>query len=225
MERIFGRGKKPPSFLRNIFLQRSKPIHYGQVIPIEDVRRILEMTSSIVRLPCGCRWAESKKEERCCFGISIGPPHWYEELDMNFFGTPNNSQFETININQAMEHISEFEGQGLIHSVWTFITPFIGAICNCDLKNCLAMRATVGLGMPTMFRAEYASEINTEVCTGCGKCIEQCPFGAISFSESGNKCFVDKKKCYGCGICRSTCEFDAIQLTDRTKDPVASGIW
>lgn len=225
MEHIFGKTKKPPSFLKNIFRQRIKPLHYGQVIPVEDVRKILEMTSSIVRLPCGCRWAESRKEERCCFGVSIGPPHWYEELDMNFFGKPDTSYFESIDTDKTMEYISEFDKQGLVHSVWTFITPFIGAICNCDLENCLAMRATIGLGMPAMFRAEYAAEIKTEQCTGCRKCIEQCAFGAINFSASDNKCFIDKKKCYGCGICRSVCEQKAIELIDRTKNPVTSKIW
>jgi Pyruvate/2-oxoacid:ferredoxin oxidoreductase delta subunit len=225
LERIFAAGKRPPSLNDNLFRRQNKPIHYGQVIPVEDVREIFGIVSSIVRLPCGCRWAASKKEERCCFGISLGPQHWYEESDMDYFGKPDISQFESMDIDRAMKYISKFDRQGLVHSVWTFITPFIGGICNCDFENCLAVRSTFGLGMSMMFRAEYASEINTEVCTGCGKCIEQCPFGTISFSESGNKCFVNKKKCYGCGICRSICDFEAIKLTDRTKDPVTSEIW
>ena len=32
----------------------------------------------------------------------------------------------------------EHEKEGLCHTVWTFQTPFIGGICNCDRADCLA---------------------------------------------------------------------------------------
>jgi hypothetical protein len=31
------------------------------------------------------------------------------------------------------------EQEGLCHTFWTFQTPFIGDICNCDLTDYLAM--------------------------------------------------------------------------------------
>jgi len=30
--------------------------HFGQVLPIEDVERVIDMIDSITRMPCGCRF-------------------------------------------------------------------------------------------------------------------------------------------------------------------------
>ncbi len=212
LEALLARGKNIPRFIKRFLVWRTKPVHYGQVVPLEDVERIFDMTTTIVRVPCGCRWAAKHKEGRYCFGISIGPPHWFEDMNMDFFGSPEVSRFEHLDFNEAMDHIRAFDRKGLVHSVWTFRTPFIGAVCNCDRAECLAMRATLGLGIPMMFRAEYAAEIDPERCVGCRECFRLCQFGAIIFSILDGKCFVDQTKCYGCGVCRSACKRDAIRL-------------
>lgn len=223
MEAVLARGKGIPRLVKKFLVWRFKPVHYGQVVPLEDVERVFEMTSTIVRVACGCRWAAKHKEGRYCFGISIGPPHWFDEVNMEFFGSPEVSRFESLGFNEAMEQVRAFDGKGLVHTVWTFRTPFIGAVCNCDRAECLAMRCTVGLDIPVMFRAEDVAEIDPERCVGCRECVRLCQFGAIGFSILDGKCFVDQTKCYGCGVCRSVCKQDAILLLPRTvRDRKAS---
>jgi len=210
------RGNKIPGLIKRLVIRRAKRVHYGQVVPLEDVERIFEMTSTIVRVPCGCRWAATHKEGRYCFGVSIGPTHWFDGMNMDYFGSPDVSRFEGLNSGGAMEHVREFDGKGLVHSVWTFRTPFVGGVCNCDRAECLAMRCTVGLDLPVMFRAEYEAEVDVEGCVGCRECVRLCQFGAIGFSLLQAKCFVDRSKCYGCGVCRSVCKQRAIRLVPRT---------
>ncbi len=217
MEADAARGRKIPRLIKQFIVWRMKPVHYGQVVRLEDVERILELTSTVTLTPCGCRWAAKRREGWYCLGISIGPPHWFDEIDMRGFGLPDISRSENFTPDEAMKHIREFDRKGLVHSVWTFRTPFIGGICNCDRAECLAMRTTVGLDMPSMFPAEYVAEIDPEECVGCRECIRLCQFGAIGFSFMDAKCFVDQPKCYGCGVCRSVCKRDAIQLFPRAS--------
>ncbi|MBF8982558.1 4Fe-4S binding protein [Lutibacter sp. B2] len=59
-----------------------------------------------------------------------------------------------------------------------------------------------------------------EKCTGCNKCIRQCPiFGAnISYTvENENKVLIDSEKCISCGKCISICEHDARVFEDDTE--------
>jgi ferredoxin len=195
------------------------------VVPLEDVDRILAMACTITRVACGCKWAKGKKESRLCYGITMGPPAWYDLLDMDFFGSAELARFENLTCEEASTAIRAADQQGYIHSIWTFGTPFIGAICNCEKSYCLAMRSTLNLKAPSMFRAEYVAAIDAAACSGCRACLDRCPFNAIEFNDRDNVYLIDRKKCYGCGICRSSCPIDAISLQERKFDPVASSLW
>jgi len=52
----------------------------------------------------------------------------------------------------------------------------------------------------------------TDKCTGCGKCIKSCPYGAI---EVIDKKAVILETCTLCGACVTSCPFKAIELTKK----------
>lgn len=54
-------------------------------------------------------------------------------------------------------------------------------------------------------------DVKSGRCTGCGKCSQVCPTGAITVS--GGKASVDLEKCIECGECFRGCEFEAITGT------------
>ena len=223
-----------PGFIKGlvgrIVTWKMKKTHFGQVVPIEDIKQIFDFTNSIVRVACLCRNITLGKEKRYCYGISLSPDGgWLTEmssaLDMSFFTGPDASGFETLTKDEALSAFHEHEREGLCHTVWTFHTPFIGGICNCDRSDCLAMRTTVTHSTPVMFRAEYVAGINPDECSGCRECMRICQFGAITYSASNKKAVIDQRWCYGCGVCRSACKKNAIQLEERIKVPVAAGLW
>jgi ferredoxin len=224
LEKGFFKRLGIPAAIKAKVVRESKKNHFGQVLPLEDVERVLAMAQTITRVACGCRWAKEKKESRLCYGITTGVPAWTDFINMDFFGSPDLARFETLDRDQALENIRSADQQGYVHSVWTFGTPFIGAICNCEPAYCLALRTTVGLGLTSMFRAEYVADVVEGVCTGCGACLEQCHFNALSYDDNGC-CRIDREKCYGCGVCRAVCPTDAIQLHERRLDNVASRLW
>ncbi len=222
-----------PKFVRDWFVylitRKQKKVHYGQVLPIEDVEKIFDMTNSIVRVACYCRHNTLGKEKRYCYGISLSPDNVMSEivqgLSDNFLTGPETGGVEKLTKEEAMEAFRKHEREGLCHTVWTFMTPYIGGICNCDRSDCWAMRFTMSRNIPVMFRAEYVGEIDPDACNGCRECLRQCQFGALTWSASNKRAVIDQRWCYGCGVCRAVCKKNAITLTDRAKVPVAANLW
>lgn len=229
-----GKLRIMPAFVKNAVVTyrvgRRKKLHFGQVLPIEDVERVFGLVSNVVRLPCYCRHINLGTEQRFCYGVSLAPQEGemfkiIREIDMDYLTGPDTSGLEELTKEEALENFRQYEREGLCHTVWTFVTPFIGGICNCDRSDCGAMQSTLVEGVPDMFRAEYVAEVNPELCNGCRQCMRVCQFGAIAYSAANKKIFIDHLRCYGCGICRASCTKDAIQLHDRASVPVAANLW
>jgi ferredoxin len=229
----FDRLNQAPGFVRRVlrwrFTRSAKKRHFGQVVPIEEVEQILGFVASIVRLPCSCRQGVLHTEQRYCYGISMLPPG--EGLLGDFLRRggyrdgPYAAGLETLSEEQALANFREHERESLCHTVWTFVTPFIGSVCNCDRSECLAIRSTVTHGLPMIFRAEYVAAIDPDLCTGCRACMRACQFGAIGYSAALDKATIEPRLCYGCGICRAHCTREAITLSDRSSVPVAARLW
>lgn len=226
--------EKVPSFIRGmlgkIITRRMKRDHFGQVVPIEEIEQIFDFINSIIRVACICRHITLGKEKRYCYGVSLAPDggklaEIFRGVDKSFLSGPNTEGLERLTRDEAISAFRSHEQDGLCHTVWTFRTPFIGGVCNCDRSDCLAMRATVTYGIPVMFRAEYVADINPDECTGCRECMRVCQFGAIIYSASNKKAVIEQRRCYGCGVCRSTCKKNVIRLKDRTKSPIAANLW
>jgi ferredoxin len=198
--------------------RKLKKTHFGQVVPLEAAEAILSRAVSIVRLPCICRKVTTGQDKRFCFGIGL-------DLTPVFQDIPDFSAFERWTAGQAIDFIRDLDREGKIHSVWTFNTPFIGALCNCD-RDCMAYRFQENLGLgKTMWKAEYAAAIDPLVCTGCKKCMERCYFEAVIFDRQQKKCRINQARCFGCGICRPACQHDAVTLLPREQVPEAAASW
>lgn len=216
--------------VRRLITGHMKKNHFGQVVPIEDIERIFEFINSIIRIACFCRHVTLGEEKRYCYGVSLAPDggqlgQIILGLGKNFLGGPDSPSMEKLTKAQALADIRNHEKEGLCHTVWTFGTPFIAGICNCDRADCLAMRCTVTHQIPVMFRAEYIASVDPDLCTGCRQCMRLCQFGAISYSAANKKIVIDQTRCYGCGICRSLCPTNAIHLHERAGVPAVKNLW
>lgn len=211
----------------SVISSRQKVNHFGQVVPIEDIEQILGMMNSIVRLPCVCRRAMRGRDVDYCIGISMSPNGGLatELVDQSYWGGPDTGGMERLNLDDAVSFVRELDAKGAIHTIWTFQTPFIAAICNCDRTDCLAMRSTVTHGIRTMFKAEYVATIDSERCSGCRQCLGLCQFGALEYSLANRNASVDQGKCFGCGLCRVECRRAAISLVERSSIPRLARKW
>jgi len=217
LETLFRRRGRLPDAIKKGMEDQAKREHYGQVLPIEEIRELVMKAATIVRMPCACRWTISRAEERCCYGVSFTPEAWYQDLDMSYFGKAADEGLETVLREEAIRQMEQLEEKGSVHTIWTMMSPFIGAICNCTLNDCIAMKTLSGIKVDTMARAEFVAVVDEKACTGCGLCREKCQFTAIRDKNVAGDFVaeIDVQACYGCGLCRTACSSDAITLAQR----------
>lgn len=206
--------------VRNLVTRKMKKIHFGQVVPLEEIKKIFAFVSSVVRVPCICRHVLHKGERGCCYGLSISPDggklkELLAGLDKSFINGPDSAGLEVLSPDEALAAIASHEQEGLCHTIWTFQTPFICGICNCKRTDCLAMRSLLDHSVATMFPGEYTASLNTDLCTGCGACTDSCQFGALSLPPASLHPLLNDEKCYGCGLCRAACPHGALSLIER----------
>jgi len=217
LETIYRKKGRLPKAVETALITRAKTEHFGQVLPIEEIGELVRKARTVVRMPCACRWDIEKKEERCCYAVSYGPEAWYTGIDMSYFGKASDEGLESVTAETAVQQMEELEEQGAIHTIWTMMTPFIGAICNCSAEGCLAMRTLSRINVETMARAEHAAGVDASLCNGCGFCYAACHFKAIdSVTVDGRSVSrIDARTCFGCGLCRRACPAGAITMVLR----------
>jgi len=60
-------------------------------------------------------------------------------------------------------------------------------------------------------------------CTSCGRCSQECPFGALEVDEK-NRPALDPNRCRRCGICMGACPVQIISFEDYSVDILAAMI-
>ena len=216
-----------PSAAGSVFpqlVEQQKKEHWGQVVPLEEVEQILDSSVAVVRVPCVCRSTlRGIRDARYCFGVTSGLRDPRARVFQQY--PDYSTDLEVLNKEEAKKAIQKLDRNGLVHTVWTFLTPFIGGVCNCTVNECLALKTRTRLGFPTFFKAEYVATIDWETCSGCRDCMRVCNFGAINYSAYVDKCSINQLQCYGCGVCRAACMRDAITLRDRNAVPALRSEW
>ena len=185
------------------------------VIPFKIAHDIvLKNPQNIAVFDCPCRSLQENPCEPLEVCLAVGDPITSFILEHGSF------KARKISSDEAVEILRAEDKRGHVHNA--FFKDVAGgrfyAICNCCPCCCVGMKAWNMLGTPMLASSGYVATVS-EDCTGCGDCVEICPFNAI---EVGETAVLDPVKCMGCGVCESACEYDAIELVlDPTRsDPL-----
>lgn len=211
-------------------MKRQKEVHYGQVVPIEELEEILRMSGCIMRFGCLCRYMyEDGIEFRSCYVVAQEADggklkEILNGLHSEYLDGEGMHGVEIVSTEEAIRHFREMDRMGLIHTVWTLQTPFIASICNCDPVHCSSMYTTVKTGhTATLFMGDEIAVVDRNACIGCRRCKMACQYGAIEYSAAAKKVQINPARCIGCGTCRAQCNAGAIRLVDRESDLRSAG--
>ncbi|MBI5359667.1 MAG: hydrogenase iron-sulfur subunit [Planctomycetes bacterium] len=85
-----------------------------------------------------------------------------------------------------------------------------------------ALRAGIPMKRGYIESEGIVADINLEICSECGLCHKNCPFGAIELA--GKQPFVIKAICKGCGICAANCPKEAINIIHFTNEQILAQV-
>ena len=118
-----------------------------------------------------------------------------------------------ITKDEALAILKKCEEAGLVHS--TINRQEIEWLCNCCNDHCVILKRVLAQPKPGIaFNSGFRPDINPELCTAVGICIERCPATALTMGAD-NLPQVNLDRCIGCGICASGCPEEAITLVER----------
>lgn len=222
-ERLKGITPKPRSTnwltrkLRNRYYATQ---HTGQVVPFEEAQAVLDVAGQVSLIPCVCRMASEGRKVKLCMPFMTIPEEYFNDSHSQ------GRDVEKLTLEEAKATVKDFYLKGYVQSIWTFMTPHIGALCNCDFPSCAAIRMRrTEPGTLSILKSEFIAKIEQNTCTGCGICVRKCQFGAINLSLTRGRAYVNQRECFGCGVCRSACPVKAVSIGSRLEDPVVAKLW
>jgi len=202
-------GKVVPPTLAEQLVTLDRPIELRgleHVIPFATARDlILSDPDHIAVLECPCRAGV----ENPCLPLDvcmiIGEPF------VQFILEHHPDRARRISQDEAVEILRAEHERGHVHHAF-FKDAMLGrfyAICNCCSCCCGAMQAHRN-GTPMLISSGFLAALNDEACVGCGRCVDICPFDAISIVN--DTATVDEVGCMGCGVCVTACSQGALAL-------------
>jgi len=225
-EAIEARGLDPENFprLQHMANKVAQEMIAGQVVTLEDAMTMVELASPIALMACVCRKitrgrVEDNEDAYTCMGLGIGMFKWDRWPERYKGGV----QF--IEVEEAKQWLRRWYDKGMVPSLMTHGTPYIGGLCMCDYPDCLAIRYRLDYGINQLYKGEYVAAVDYSKCFGCKECVSLCQFGAIKYNITIDKTNIDQMRCFGCGVCRVNCETDAITMVERRTLPGLREVW
>ena len=129
---------------------------------------------------CSCRASRDKLGEGCgddvenwCIGVGDMADYIVETQRGTY-----------ITKEEALEIFKKAEDNGFVHQITNIDgEEKIFGICNCNVNVCNALRTSQLFNTPNMSRSAYVAAVETEKCVACGRCVENCPAGAVKLGQ------------------------------------------
>jgi len=100
-----------------------------------------------------------------------------------------------------------------------------------DIKDSVTQGSAAAVrAIRLMHRGEISTEpataeVDLEKCKACGKCVDVCPYGAISADAKRKvQASINSAACSGCGTCAAECPFDAIMMNHFTDEQITGQV-
>ena len=129
---------------------------------------------------CSCRLSRAKLGEGCgddaeswCIGVGDMADYIVET-----------QRGEYITKDEALKIFKKAEDNGFVHQITNIDgEQKIFGICNCNVNVCNALRTSQLFNTPNLSRSAYVASVESESCVACGRCVENCPAGAVKLGQ------------------------------------------
>ena len=129
---------------------------------------------------CSCRASRDKLGEGCGDDVE----NWCIAVGDMADYVVQTQRGEYITYDEAMEIFKKAEDNGFVHQITNLDgEQKIFGICNCNVNVCNALRTSQLFNTPNMSRSAYVAAVETEKCVACGRCVENCPAGAVKLGQ------------------------------------------
>ena len=129
---------------------------------------------------CSCRASRDKLGEGCGDDVE----NWCIAVGDMADYVVQTQRGEYITYDEAMEIFKKAEDNGFVHQITNIDgEQKIFGICNCNVNVCNALRASQLFSTPNMSRSAYVAAVEAEKCVACGRCVENCPAGAVKLGQ------------------------------------------
>jgi ferredoxin len=216
LNEIWGREANKTGYhqLRTIPVEKSLDPSLN-VAPYDNIREIIEKSEGpFVKINCVCRQEMDIYGKPCkitnhkenCLGFGDMVQTYIDQG----WGTQISKE-ETLKI------LKKNQEEGLIlRPNNSQDVEFVCSCCSCcdrGISGLLRVPDPVNYVI-----SNFYSEVDPELCTGCGSCIDRCQLKAITLVEDISS--VDHKRCIGCGNCVTVCPSEAMTLIKKDKECV-----
>ncbi len=184
-----------------------------QVIPYEDLLKVLEQQDYFCTSNCPCRERKNVDPK--------APTCKHETFNCLHFGRlarymVNNGMGKEISREETLEILRAAAEAGLVHGI-SNTKEGMDTICNCCSCCCLFIEP---LKQPEVRKglqpSNYLIEIDAETCKGCGLCVKRCPMQALKMVDKISTLIPEL--CIGCGVCAYKCPTQSLGLIHREKE-------
>ncbi len=181
--------------------------HENPIAKYDDIKVLFEeLAGPFSIFNCVCRQKLDLSGKPCqltdrrevCLGIG------------NFARIYNEQEWgREISKDEALELLKQNEKEGLIFQPGnTQEIDFVCSYCHCC---CLGLGGLKSIPNPADYiTSNYFAEVNKELCTGCGNCVDRCQMDAITLENE--IATINIKRCIGCGNCVLECPEEAITM-------------
>ena len=129
---------------------------------------------------CSCRASRGKLGEGCGDDVE----NWCIAVGDMADYVVQTQRGEYITYDEAMEIFKKAEDNGFVHQITNIDgEQKIFGICNCNVNVCNALRTSQLFNTPNMSRSAYVAAVESEKCVACGRCVENCPAGAVKLGQ------------------------------------------
>ncbi len=216
-EDYFIQGWLPEAFrvkaaqMRTIPVEKSIEFEHN-VSTYDNITKVIdEAEGPFAILNCVCRQVKDILEDPCkatdrrevCMASGI-----MAQL------TIDQGRGRAITKEEALEIMQKNQEEGLvIQPDNSQIFSFVCSCCSCCCEN---LSKYILLPNPAnVVIANYYAEVDSDLCTGCGTCVEICPMKAIKLKDDISS--IKRKRCIGCGNCAAKCPSEAISMNKRER--------